>query len=57
METKNIIYFIFELKNSMKKTSFMNKDSCSFSKPSFGCYFCRSLVNFKNLFFSGTYEL
>ena len=35
----------------MKKTSLMNGDSCSFSKSSFGCYFRRSLVNFKTYSF------
>ena len=35
--------------NSMKKTSSMSKDSSNLSKPRFACYFCCSLVNFKNL--------
>ena len=35
--------------NSMKKAVSMNKDSNNLSKPNFDCYFCRSLVNFKNL--------
>ena len=42
----------------MKKVSYMSKDSDNLSKPHFGCYFRRSLVNFKNLkFFFGTYGL
>ena len=54
METKNISYFCFWIKqsyraNSMKKATSMNKESNNLSKPHFGCYFCRSLVNFKNL--------
>ena len=66
MVTKNIPYFIFELKNqknanSVKKTSSMSKDSSNLSKSRFSCYFCRSLVNFKNQitqwFFFGTYGL
>ena len=36
----------------------MSKDGSNLSKPHFGCYFCCSLVNFKNLiFFFGTYGL
>ena len=27
----------------------MSEDSSDLNKPCFGCYFCRSLVNFKNL--------
>ena len=54
METQNIPYFYFWMKkfcraNSMKKASSMNRDSNNLSKPYFDCYFCRSLVNFKNL--------
>ena len=54
METKYITYFCFWIKqsyrtNSMKKASSMSKDSNNLSKPHFGCYFRRSLVNFKNL--------
>ena len=33
----------------MKKTSSMSKNSSNLSKSRFGCYFRRSLVNFKNL--------
>ena len=33
----------------MKKSSSMSIDSSSLSKSRFGCYFRRSLVNFKNL--------
>ena len=33
----------------MKKTSSMSKDSSNLSMSRFGCYFRRSLVNFKNL--------
>ena len=54
METKYIPYFCFWIKqscraNSMKKASSMSKDSNNLSKPHFGCYFRRSLINFKNL--------
>ena len=33
----------------MKKTSSMSKDSSNISKSRFGCFFRRSLVDFKNL--------
>ena len=33
----------------MKKASSMSKDSSNISKSCFSCYFCRSLVYFKNL--------
>ena len=54
IETKNILYFCFWIKwcwgaNSMKKTCSMGKGSSDLSKSQFGCHFCRSLVNFKNL--------
>ena len=54
IETKNIPYFCFWIKqsyraNSMKKASSMSKDSSNLSKPHFDCHFRRSLVNFKNL--------
>ena len=41
----------------MKKSRSMSKVSNNLSKPHFGCYFLRSLVNFKNLIFFGTYGL
>ena len=48
------IYLFFLIKqsyrpNSMREASSMSKDSNNLRKPHFGCYFCRSLVNFKNL--------
>ena len=54
METKNITYFCFWIKqsyrvSSMKNTSSMSKDNSNFNKAHFGCYFCCSLVNFKNI--------
>ena len=33
----------------MKKTSSMSEDGSNLVKSRFGCYFRRSLVNFKNL--------
>ena len=33
----------------MKNTTSMSKDSSNLSKSRFGCYFHRSLVNFKTL--------
>ena len=53
METKNIYFSYFWIKkpwkgNSMKKSSCMSKDGSNLTKSRFGCYFCRSLVNFKN---------
>ena len=33
----------------MKKASCISKDSRNLSKPRFGCYYCRSLLNFENL--------
>ena len=42
--------------NSMKKSSSISKDSRNLSNPRFGCYFRRSLVNFKSLIIPfGTY--
>ena len=41
----------------MKKASSMSKDNSNLNKPRFGCYFRRSLINFKNLVFFGTYGL
>ena len=35
--------------NSMKKTNSMSKDASNLSKSQFGCYFCCSFVNVKNL--------
>ena len=57
LETKNIPYFCFWTKlcwraNSLKNTSSISsisKDSSDLNKSRFGCYFCHSLVNFKNL--------
>ena len=33
----------------MKKTSSMNENGSNLSMSRSGCYFCRSLVHFKNL--------
>ena len=52
MDTKNIPFFLIKQSyrpNSMREASSMSKDSNNLRKPHFGCYFCRSLVNFKNL--------
>ena len=37
--------------NSIKNTNSMSKDGSNVSKSRFGCYFCRSFVNVKNLIF------
>ena len=45
METKNIHYFIFELKNPMKKVVSMSNDGSNLTKSRFGCFLRRSFHN------------
>ena len=47
MKIKNKLFLFLNRDNYMKKSTSMTKDGSNLGKSRFGCFFCRTLVNFK----------